>query len=199
VTAIDRQQTRINEQIRISPIRLIGVDGSQLGIVPTDEALRRPGGGSRSGGGGPAGEAAGVPDHGLREVQVPTEQKAGEEHAHHTKTKEIRLRPKTGEHDVEFKVKRAKQFWSTRTRSRFRCCSRRELAHVEEGQRVMASVIEELSEVGKLESPPNRWAGASSARWHRSDFKCRAWLGQQQQLLLEPLAGLHEDRLPAGT
>src|SRR5215210_7119255 len=34
-----QQQQRVNEQIRISPIRLIGADGEQLGIVPTSQAL----------------------------------------------------------------------------------------------------------------------------------------------------------------
>ena len=30
---------RVNEQIRISPVRLIGVNGEQLGVVPTQQAL----------------------------------------------------------------------------------------------------------------------------------------------------------------
>src|SRR5207245_5025734 len=34
----DRHQQRINEQIRISPVRLIGVNGEQLGVVPTTQA-----------------------------------------------------------------------------------------------------------------------------------------------------------------
>ena len=32
---------RVNEQIRISPVRLIGVDGEQLGVVPTAQALEK--------------------------------------------------------------------------------------------------------------------------------------------------------------
>jgi translation initiation factor IF-3 len=36
--AIEKQQ-RINEQIRISPVRVISADGAQLGIIPTDDAL----------------------------------------------------------------------------------------------------------------------------------------------------------------
>ena len=39
--AIDQIKTRINEQIRISPVRVIAEDGAQLGIIPVDEALRR--------------------------------------------------------------------------------------------------------------------------------------------------------------
>ena len=39
--AIDRLQTRINEQIRISPVRVIGEDGQQLGILTTQDAISR--------------------------------------------------------------------------------------------------------------------------------------------------------------
>ena len=31
---------RVNRQIRISPVRVIGADGSQLGIMEVDAALR---------------------------------------------------------------------------------------------------------------------------------------------------------------
>ena len=34
-----RDHQRVNEQIRISPIRLIGVNGEQLGVVPTSQAM----------------------------------------------------------------------------------------------------------------------------------------------------------------
>jgi translation initiation factor IF-3 len=41
--AIEREriQTRVNNQIRISPVRVIGPDGTQYGVIPTDEALNR--------------------------------------------------------------------------------------------------------------------------------------------------------------
>jgi translation initiation factor IF-3 len=35
----DRERTRINEMIRLSPVRLVDADGSQVGIVPVEEAL----------------------------------------------------------------------------------------------------------------------------------------------------------------
>src|SRR5690242_861544 len=38
-SAHDRNQQRVNEQIRISPVRLIGLNGEQLGVVPTTQAL----------------------------------------------------------------------------------------------------------------------------------------------------------------
>jgi len=35
----DRDQTRINDRIRVPEVRLIGADGKQIGIVKTSEAL----------------------------------------------------------------------------------------------------------------------------------------------------------------
>ena len=67
------------------------------------------------------------------------------QNTHHTKTKEIRLRPKTGEHDIGFKVKQAISFLKHKDKVQVSVIFRgREMAHIEEGQRVMESVIEEL-------------------------------------------------------
>jgi translation initiation factor IF-3 len=83
--------------------------------------------------------------------------KKSHQHTHHTKTKEIRLRPKTGEHDIGFKVKQAKGFLQHKDKVQVSVLFRgREMAHIEEGRRVMENVIEELSEVGKLEAPPQQ-------------------------------------------
>jgi translation initiation factor IF-3 len=154
---IDRIQARINEQIRISPIRVIASDGTQLGIISTDQALAR------------------AKDEELDLVEVaPNEKppvcrimdygkykydkkKKTHQHGHHTKTKEIRLRPKTGEHDIDFKVKQAKGFLEHKDKVQVSVIFRgREMAHIEEGRRVMQGVIEELTEFGKLESPPQQ-------------------------------------------
>ena len=154
---IDQIKTRINEQIRISPVRVIAEDGEQLGIIPVDEALRR------------------ARDVGLDLVEVaPNErppvcrvmdfgkykyEKKQKSHqtTHHTKLKEIRLRPKTGEHDLEFKIKQAKGFLQHKDKVQVSVVFRgRELAHIEEGRKVMEEVIAELVEFGKLESPPSQ-------------------------------------------
>lgn len=154
---VERIQTRINEQIRVSPVRVIADDGRQLGIVATSEAI------------GMAREV------GLDLVEVAPnerppvcrimdfgkykyEKKKKQAHnAHHTKTKEIRLRPKTGQHDIEFKVKQAKGFLQHRDKVQVTVVFRgRELAHVEEGRKVMEGVIQELMEFGKLEAPPQQ-------------------------------------------
>jgi translation initiation factor IF-3 len=152
----ERITTRINEQIRISPIRVIGSGGEQLGILPVDQALAK------------AREA----DLDLVEV-APNERppvcrimdfgkykyekkKKAHQPTHHTKTKEIRLRPKTGDHDIEFKIKQAKGFLEHKDKVVVTVVFRgRELAHIDEGRKVMDRVVAELLEVGKLESAPS--------------------------------------------
>jgi translation initiation factor IF-3 len=157
-TRVIEKQHRINEQIRISPVRVIGADGAQLGIIPTDEAL------------GTAREA------GLDLVEVaPNEkppvcrimdfgkfkyQQKKKHHkstVHHAKIKEIRLRPKTGEHDIEFKVNQARGFLQHKDKVVVSVVFRgREMAHVDEGQRVMRAILEQLEAVGKVEAPPQQ-------------------------------------------
>mgnify|MGYP002624019976 CR=1 FL=1 len=74
-----------------------------------------------------------------------------------TKTKEIRLRPKIGEHDVEFKIKQAIGFLEHKDKVVLSMVFRgREMAHVDEGMKVMKMVIERLMEVGKVETPPSQ-------------------------------------------
>jgi translation initiation factor IF-3 len=154
---IERIQTRVNSQIRISPLRVIGPDGTQYGVITLEEALNR------------AREA----DLDLVEV-APNERppvcrimdfgkfkyeknkKSGQK-THQTKTKEIRLRPKTGEHDVETKVRQAIGFLKHKDKVQVTVMFKgRELAHVEEGQRVMQQILADLAEYCKLESPPSQ-------------------------------------------
>ena len=69
--------------------------------------------------------------------------KKSHQHAHHTKTKEIRW-ARTGEHDVGFKVKQAYGFLEHKDKVQVSVIfRRREMAHIEEGRRVMESVIKE--------------------------------------------------------
>ena len=77
--------------------------------------------------------------------------------SHQIKTKEIRLRPKTGQHDIDFKVKQAMGFLSHKDKVQVSVMFRgREMAHIDEGRKVMASVLEQLLVHGKLESPPQQ-------------------------------------------
>lgn len=156
-TAIERSQ-RINDQIRITPVRVIGADGSQLGIMATEDALaaaraeeldlvevapnERP-------------PVCRIMDFGKFKYQQKKRQHKN--HTHQIRLKEIRVRPKTGEHDIEVKVKHAREFLTHRDKVQVSVVFRgRELAHVEEGQRVMQHVLASLEDIGKLETPPSQ-------------------------------------------
>ena len=76
---------------------------------------------------------------------------------HQVQLKEIRLRPKTGDHDIDFKVKQAIGFLEHKDKVQISVIFRgRELAHIDEGRKVMDQVVQKLLEVGKLESPPSQ-------------------------------------------
>lgn len=156
---IERNQSRVNEQIRVSPVRVISSTGEQLGVIPTKEALSR------------------ARDEGMDLVEVaPNERppvcrimdfgkykyekgkKTNKNKAHQTKTKEIRVRPKTGQHDIDFKVKQAIGFLKHKDKVQVTVMFRgREMAHIEEGRKVMDNIIEALTEeYGKLETNPTQ-------------------------------------------
>jgi translation initiation factor IF-3 len=144
----------MNEQIRITPIRLIGAEGEQHGIVATSQALEM------------AREA------GLDLVEVADKErppvckimdygkfkyaqsKKSHQKTHQQKLKEIRVRPKTGDHDIDTKIQQAKKFLEHNDKVQVNVLFRgREMQHIEEGQRVMNQLLEALQDSCKLESP----------------------------------------------
>lgn len=145
----------MNEQIRISPIRLIGAEGEMHGIVPTAQAQEM------------AREA------GLDLVEVaPTERppvckimdygkfkyaqsKKSHQKTHQQKLKEIRVRPKTGDHDIDVKVVQARKFLEHNDKVQVNVLFRgRELQHIEEGDRIMRGILEKLQDCCKVEMMP---------------------------------------------
>ena len=77
-------------------------------------------------------------------------------HVHHSKNKEIRLRPKIGRHDLDFKVKHAREFLEHKDKVIVSVVFRgREIAHVDEGHKVVQEVIRMLEDVSRVEQPPS--------------------------------------------
>ena len=137
-------------------MRVIGPGGEQLGILPVDQAILK------------AREA----DLDLVEV-APNERpsvcrimdfgkykyekkKKAHQPTHQTKTKEIRLRPKTGEHDIEFKVKQARGFLTDRDKVKVNVMFKgREMAHVDRGRQIILDIIAVLEDIAKVEKMPS--------------------------------------------
>jgi len=145
---------RCNDQIRLSPIRLIGASNEQIGIIETDEARRM------------AREAqldlvevapkerppvCRIMDYGKYKYS----QKKHQKKPHEQQLKEVRMRPKTDSHDRTIKMNRALRFLKKGDKVQFTMMFRgRERAHREVGIRIFRTVIEELGERVKVERPP---------------------------------------------
>jgi translation initiation factor IF-3 len=144
----------MNEQIRITPIRLIGAEGEAHGIVPTAQALEMA-------------REAGMDLVEVADKERPpvckimdygkfkyAQSKKSHQKTHQQKLKEIRVRPKTGEHDVQTKINQARQFLEHNDKVQVNVLFRgREMQHIEEGQRVMNQVLEALQNDCKVEMP----------------------------------------------
>src|SRR5262245_7317368 len=148
---------RMNEQIRISPIRVIGAEGEQLGVIPTSQALER----AREAGLDLVEVAADerppvckILDYGKMRFQNWQKNNKGPRDRQQ-KLKEIRVRPKTGEHDVDTKVAQARRFLEHNDKVQITVIFRgREMQHQQEGRRVLDAVLEKLADVGKVERAP---------------------------------------------
>jgi translation initiation factor IF-3 len=96
-----------------------------------------------------------IMDFGKFKYQLKKKQHKG--HVHQTKIKEIRVRPKTDDHDIGVKVGRAREFLTHKDKVIVSVVFRgRELAHIEEGQKVVAQIIKHLEDIAKVEAPPNQ-------------------------------------------
>jgi translation initiation factor IF-3 len=72
------------------------------------------------------------------------------------KLKEIRVRPKTGDHDVDTKVNQARKFLEHNDKVLVNVLFRgREMQHQEEGRRILDAILEKLTDVGKVERAPS--------------------------------------------
>ncbi|MFO0968288.1 MAG: translation initiation factor IF-3 [Gemmataceae bacterium] len=152
-----KDHQRVNEQIRISPVRLIGPAGEQVGVVPTSQALDM----AREAGLDLVEVAATerppvckIMDFG--KFKFLQKQKAKDKtKTHHQKLKEIRLRPKTGDHDIETKVNQAKKFLEHKDKVLVYVLFKgRELQHIEEGKRILEMMLQRLLESAKVEKMP---------------------------------------------
>jgi len=148
---------RKNEQIRLTPIRLIGAEGEQLGIVPTAQALEK----AREAGLDLVEVAADerppvckIVDYG--KLRFKNSQKGNKAtKVRKQKLKEIRVRPKTGDHDIDTKIAHARKFLEQNDKVQVSVIFRgREMQHQEEGRRVLDMVLAGLAGVGKVERPP---------------------------------------------
>jgi len=137
-------------------VRLIDPDGKQLGIVPTSDALKQA-------------DEFGVDlvevapnanppvcrlmDYGKYKYELKKQQSAKKQKVH--PMKEIKFRPNIGDHDLNVKINHIKDFLSSGHKTRVRIFFRgREIVHSDIGHELAQKIIDEVKEVGAVDSAP---------------------------------------------
>lgn len=149
------RRVRINRQIRISPVRVIGPGGEQLGVLPVEEALS-------------AAQERGldlvevapmarppvvkIMDYGKYKFEEAKAARAAKKKQHVIHLKEIKVRPGIEEHDFEFKARHAREFLSEGNKVKVTMMYRgRQIAHLELGKAVLDRFATGLADIGKIE------------------------------------------------
>jgi translation initiation factor IF-3 len=153
-----RDTTRINDAIRVSRVRLIDDDGSQLGIKTTDEA-REYAYGKNLDLVEVAAQAdppvAKVMDYGKYKYEQEQKAKQARKHQSQIQVKEIKLRPKIGIHDYNTKKGHVERFLNQRAKVKVTIMFRgREQTHPERGRDLLLRLADDVKEIGQIESQP---------------------------------------------
>jgi translation initiation factor IF-3 len=142
----------------VPEVRVIGADGAQIGVIPTHEALK-------------LAEEVGlelvevnpraappvckIMDFGKFKYETSKKEKASRKHQTTVVLKEIKLRPKTDEHDFDFKVKHIRRFLSEGNKCKLVIVFRgREIVHPETGQAMLDSVVKAVTDIAMVEQRP---------------------------------------------
>ena len=149
---------RVNREIRALRVRLITEDGEQLGVFTLQDALMRA-------------QTMGldlveiaptaVPpvckiiDYGKLKYQQTKREKMNRKAAHQTKIKEIKLKPNIDTHDLDVKIRHAREFIEKGCKVKFTCMFRgREIVFADNGRQVLATIAKALEDVASAEAPP---------------------------------------------
>ena len=144
----------MNDRIRVREVRLIDAEGRQVGIVVTEEARRmaleagkdlvevapdaRP-------------PVCKIMDYGKFKYEQRKKTHSGKK-VHHAKLKEVRLRPKTEQHDYEVKLRHAKEFLAKGDKVQICLMFRgREMVHKDRGEALLSRFITDLADLAKVE------------------------------------------------
>lgn len=149
-------EVRINQRIRAREVRLIAGDGEQLGVLSIREALA-------------LSEERGVDlvevapnanppvcrlmDYGKYKYELKKQAAAKKQKSQ--VLKEIKFRPNIGDHDLEVKIGRIREFLAEDNKTKIRIFFRgREIVHPELGRRLAHRILEKVADLGGVDIPP---------------------------------------------
>jgi translation initiation factor IF-3 len=156
----ERDQTRINERIRVPQVRMINETGEQVGIMPTAEALEyarerdldlvevapdsKP-------------PVCRVLDYSKYKYEQEQKAKAARKHQQQVNVREIKLRPKIAVHDYETKRGHVERFLRKQDKVKVTIMFRgREASHPERGRALLDRLFQDVSELATVEQEPEQ-------------------------------------------
>ena len=94
-------------------------------------------------------------DYGKWRYEQAKKEREGRKHQRGTMIHEVRMRPRTGQHDIDLKVRTAERLLTTGDKVKLSVMFRgREMSHPEVGREVMERALERLRDVAGVEKPP---------------------------------------------
>jgi translation initiation factor IF-3 len=148
----------VNEKIRAPEVRVIGHDGQQLGIIPIRKALElaamehldlvevAP---------NAAPPVCKVMDYGKFKYQQNKRSQEAKKKQTVIQVKEVKIRPKTDEHDLQVKIRHIKRFLAQKDKAKVTILFRgREIAYADQGMKVLERIREELKDEILIEQQP---------------------------------------------
>jgi translation initiation factor IF-3 len=152
------QGPKANERIRALDVQVIGSSGNNLGVLPLKKAIEIAKGEGLdlieiSPNANPP--VCKIMDIGKYKYDQQKKANLAKKKQKVVSLKEIKLRPGTEIHDYNFKIKNAKKFISKGDKVKFTVKFKgREMQHIELGNKLMTRIIEDIKDIGKVETHP---------------------------------------------
>ncbi len=152
------QRVRINNNIKAPEVRLIAEDGQQVGVMNIKDALAHAAKSNLD-----LVEVAPqanppvcrIMDYGKYKYQQSKKQQEARRRQTTIQVKEVKVRPKIEEHDMNFKLKNIRRFLADRDKVKVTMIFRgREMAHQDRGYMILKQMAESLADVGTVEQEP---------------------------------------------
>jgi len=149
------KEARVNRQIRAKEVRVIDPEGKQLGVLPLVEALRAATNAELdlvevSSKSDPP--VCRIMDYGKFKYQQSKKAHDAKKKQAVIHLKEVKMRPKTEDHDFQFKLRHIERFLKEGNKTKVTIVFRgRELAHPDLGRKMISRITEEAKEWGKVE------------------------------------------------
>ena len=151
------REFRINDRIRVREVRLIDEENQQVGVVPLYEALQM----ARERGldlvevaPNAVPPVCRILDYGKFKYEQSKKEREARKHQHNVVLREIRMKPKIDDHDVDFKTRTVEKLLKEGDKVKVSVMFRgREVTHPQIGRALLDRVYDRVKDVGTIEKP----------------------------------------------